>query len=89
MVSIDIKMDNCVVGVFKGIRVQHWDVRGPFKGGIRFYPNITSEEVTTLAMLMTWKCAIADIPYVGAKGGVCVDSKKLSRGSWKGSPADM
>jgi glutamate dehydrogenase/leucine dehydrogenase len=72
-------MDNCTVGVFKGIRVQHWDARGPFKGGIRFYPNITIDEVTALSMLMTWKCAIADIPYGGAKGGVCVDSKKLSK----------
>jgi len=78
-VSIDIRMDNGSVGVFNGIRVQHWDARGPFKGGIRFYPNITLDEVTALAMLMTWKCAIADIPFGGAKGGVCVDSKKLSK----------
>jgi glutamate dehydrogenase (NAD(P)+) len=80
MVSIDIRMDNCTVGVFEGIRVQHWDVRGPFKGGIRYYPNITLDEVTALAMLMTWKCAIADIPYGGAKGGVCCNTKKMSRG---------
>lgn len=80
LVSVDIRLDNCTVGVFRGIRVQHWDVRGPFKGGIRFYPNITMDEVTALAMLMTWKCAIADIPYGGAKGGICVDSKKLSKG---------
>jgi glutamate dehydrogenase (NAD(P)+) len=80
MVSIDIRMDDCTVGVFKGIRVQHWDVKGPFKGGIRYYPNITVDEVTALAMLMTWKCAIADIPYGGAKGGVCCDTKKMSRG---------
>jgi glutamate dehydrogenase (NAD(P)+) len=77
-VSIDVRMDNGSVGVFNGVRVQHWDARGPFKGGIRFYPNITLDEVTALAMLMTWKCAIADIPFGGAKGGVCVDSKKLS-----------
>jgi glutamate dehydrogenase (NAD(P)+) len=80
MVSIDIRMDNCTVGVFEGIRVQHWDVRGPFKGGIRYYPNITLDEVTALAMLMTWKCAIADIPYGGAKGGVCCNTKKMGRG---------
>ncbi|MBT0158824.1 Glu/Leu/Phe/Val dehydrogenase [Candidatus Bathyarchaeota archaeon A05DMB-2] len=80
MVSIDIRMDDCTVGVFKGIRVQHWDVKGPFKGGIRYYPNITVEEVTALAMLMTWKCAVADIPYGGAKGGVCCDTKKMSLG---------
>jgi glutamate dehydrogenase (NAD(P)+) len=77
-VSIDIRMDNDCVNVFNGVRVQHWDARGPFKGGIRFYPNITLDEVTALAMLMTWKCAIADIPFGGAKGGICVDSKKLS-----------
>ncbi len=77
-VSIDIRMDNGAVRVFDGVRVQHWDARGPFKGGIRYYPNITMDEVTALAMLMTWKCAIADIPFGGAKGGICVDSKKLS-----------
>ncbi len=78
-VSIDIRYDNGAIGVFNGVRVQHWDVRGPFKGGIRYYPNLTDDEVTALAMLMTWKCAIADIPYGGAKGGICVDSKKLSK----------
>lgn len=78
-VSIDIRLDNGSVGVFNGIRVQHWDARGPFKGGIRFYPNITLEEVTALSMLMTWKCAIADVPFGGAKGGICVDTKKLSK----------
>jgi glutamate dehydrogenase (NAD(P)+) len=78
-VSIDVRMDNGSIGVFNGIRVQHWDVFGPFKGGIRYYPDLTVEEVTALAMLMTWKCAIADIPYGGAKGGICVDSKKLSK----------
>ena len=79
MVSIDIRMDNGSVNVFNGMRVQHWDARGPFKGGIRYYPNITLDEVTALAMLMTWKCAIANIPFGGAKGGICVDSKKLSK----------
>ena len=78
-VSIDIRMDNGTVGVFNGLRVQHWDARGPFKGGIRYYPNITQDEVTALAMLMTWKCAIANIPFGGAKGGVCVDTKKMSK----------
>ncbi len=78
-VSMDIRMDNGSVGVFDGIRVQHWDARGPFKGGIRYHPGVTLEDITALAMLMTWKCAIADIPFGGAKGGVCVDSKKLSK----------
>ncbi|MGZ4850846.1 MAG: Glu/Leu/Phe/Val family dehydrogenase, partial [Candidatus Bathyarchaeia archaeon] len=79
IVSIDIRMDNGTVGVFNGVRVQHWDARGPFKGGIRYSPNVTLDNVTALAMLMTWKCAIADIPFGGAKGGVCVDSKKMSK----------
>ena len=79
LVSIDIRLDNGSIGVFSGVRVQHWDARGPFKGGIRFHPDITLEEVTALAMLMTWKCAIADIPFGGAKGGICVDTKKLSK----------
>ncbi len=78
-VSIDIRHDNGAIGVYNGVRVQHWDVRGPFKGGLRYYPTITLDEVTALAMLMTWKCAIADIPYGGAKGGISVDSKKLSK----------
>jgi glutamate dehydrogenase/leucine dehydrogenase len=78
-VSIDIRLDNGAIEVFDGVRVQHWDARGPFKGGIRYAPGITMAEVTALAMLMTWKCAIADIPYGGAKGGVCVNTKKMSR----------
>jgi len=78
-VSIDIRMDNGVVGVFSGVRVQHWDARGPFKGGIRYSPTVTLDDVTALAMLMTWKCAIANIPFGGAKGGVVVDTKKMSK----------
>ncbi|MCW4017471.1 MAG: Glu/Leu/Phe/Val dehydrogenase [Candidatus Bathyarchaeota archaeon] len=79
MVSINVRLDNGAIDVYNGVRVQHWDARGPFKGGIRYYPKITLDEVAALSMLMTWKCAIADIPYGGAKGGVCVDSKKLSK----------
>lgn len=78
-VSINAHMDNGSIGVFKGVRVQHWDVLGPFKGGLRYYPSITLDEVTTLAMLMTWKCAIVGLPFGGAKGGICIDSKKLSK----------
>jgi glutamate dehydrogenase/leucine dehydrogenase len=80
IVSITVKMDNGQPCVFKGCRVQHWDARGPFKGGIRYHPNVTLDEVTALAMWMTWKCAVADIPYGGAKGGVCCNPKKMSRG---------
>jgi len=79
-VSVTIKMDNGRIGVFKGCRVQHWDVFGPFKGGIRYHPNVTLDDVTALAMWMTWKCAIMGLPYGGAKGGVQCDTKRLSLG---------
>lgn len=80
LVSISVKMDDGNIGVFKGLRVQHWDARGPFKGGIRYHPNVTLDEVSALAMWMTWKCAVVDIPYGGAKGGVCCNPKKMSKG---------
>ncbi len=80
IVSITIKMDSGCTGVFRGCRVQHWDARGPFKGGIRYHPNVTLDEVTALAMWMTWKCAVVDIPYGGAKGGVCCNPKEMSKG---------
>jgi glutamate dehydrogenase (NAD(P)+) len=80
IVSITIRMDNGETCTFTGCRVQHWDARGPFKGGIRYHPNVTLDEVTALAMWMTWKCAVADIPYGGAKGGVCCNPKEMTRG---------
>jgi glutamate dehydrogenase/leucine dehydrogenase len=80
IVSITIKMDNDETCTFTGCRVQHWDARGPFKGGIRYHPNVTLDEVTALAMWMTWKCAVVDIPYGGAKGGVCCNPKEMTRG---------
>jgi glutamate dehydrogenase (NAD(P)+) len=80
MVSVTIKMDDCTIGVFNGCRVQHWDVKGPFKGGIRYHPDVTIDDVTALAMWMTWKCAIADLPYGGAKGGVSCNPKEMSQG---------
>jgi glutamate dehydrogenase (NAD(P)+) len=80
IVSVTIKMDDCTIGVFNGCRVQHWDVKGPFKGGIRYHPDLTIDDVTALAMWMTWKCAIADLPYGGAKGGICCNPKKMSQG---------
>jgi glutamate dehydrogenase/leucine dehydrogenase len=80
IVSITIKMDNGCPCVFQGCRVQHWDARGPFKGGIRYHPDVTLEEVTALSMWMTWKCAVVDIPYGGAKGGVCCNPKEMSKG---------
>jgi len=79
VVSIPIRLDNGKVGVFMGCRVQHNDARGPFKGGIRYHPDVTLDEVTALAMWMTWKCAVIDIPYGGAKGGVCCNPKEMSK----------
>ena len=78
IVSVPIRRDNGDTNVFTGIRVQHNDARGPYKGGIRYHPDVTLEEVTALAMWMTWKCAVADIPYGGAKGGVRCNPKELS-----------
>ena len=78
-VSVTIKNDDKSIGVFKGIRVQHWDVKGPFKGGLRFHPNVTLDEVTALSMWMTWKCAIANLPFGGAKGGICCNPKDMSQ----------
>lgn len=80
MVSVPVKMDNGGVKVFKGFRVQHSTVRGPAKGGIRFHPNVDLDEVSALAAWMTWKCAVMNIPFGGAKGGVQCDPKDLSRG---------
>jgi glutamate dehydrogenase (NAD(P)+) len=79
-VSIPVRMDNKRVKVFIGYRVQHSIARGPSKGGIRFHPGVTLDEVKALAMWMTWKCAVVNIPFGGAKGGVTVDPKKLSDG---------
>jgi len=78
-VSVTIKMDDCTIGVFNGCRVQHWDVLGPFKGGIRYHPNVTRDDVTALAMWMTWKCAVVGLPYGGAKGGVNCNPKTMSQ----------
>ncbi len=77
-VTIPVKMDNGEVRTFTGYRVHHSTSRGPAKGGIRYAPQVSLEEVRALAMWMTWKCAVVNIPYGGAKGGVIVDPKKLS-----------
>lgn len=78
IVSLPVKMDDGRVNVFLGCRVQHNDARGPFKGGVRYHPDVTLDEVSALAMWMTWKCAVVDIPYGGAKGGVCCNPKSMS-----------
>ncbi|HYJ47923.1 MAG TPA: Glu/Leu/Phe/Val dehydrogenase [Pyrinomonadaceae bacterium] len=80
VVAIPVKMDNGEVQVFEGYRVQHNIARGPAKGGIRYHPNVTLDEVKALASWMTWKCATVGIPYGGGKGGVICDPKHLSRG---------
>jgi len=79
-VFIPVRMDDGGIKNFEGFRVQHNDARGPFKGGIRFSPVVSMDEVQALAMWMTWKTAVVGIPYGGAKGGVIVDTKKLSKG---------
>lgn len=79
IISLPCKMDNGELKVFTGYRVQHNSARGPYKGGIRYHPDVTLEEVTALAMLMTWKCAVVDIPFGGAKGGVRCDPKSMSQ----------
>ena len=79
-VNFPVKMDDGSIRVFTGHRVQHNIARGPAKGGIRYHPNVTLDEVRALAFWMTWKSAVADIPYGGGKGGVTVDPKELSDG---------
>src|ERR1051326_7029798 len=79
IVSIPIRMDDGSVKIFPGYRVQHDSSRGPSKGGIRYHPDVDLGEVAALAMWMTWKCALAGLPYGGAKGGVRVNPAQLSR----------
>jgi glutamate dehydrogenase (NAD(P)+) len=78
VVSIPIKMDDGSTAVFMGYRVHHNNVLGPTKGGLRYAPDVDLGEVSALAMLMSWKCALMSLPYGGAKGGVRVDPRKLS-----------
>ena len=80
LVSVPVRMDDGRIKVFKGFRVQHSTVRGPAKGGIRFHPDVDLDEVTALAAWMTWKCAVVNIPFGGAKGGVECDPAELSLG---------
>lgn len=78
-VHLPVKMDNGNLQMFQGYRIQHNAVRGPYKGGIRFHPEVDRDEVLALATLMTWKTAVVDIPFGGAKGGISVDPSKLTR----------
>src|SRR5436305_4439228 len=79
-VSVPVRMDDGKVVRFEGYRVQHSTMRGPAKGGIRFHPNVTVDEVKALATWMTWKCAVVNIPYGGGKGGVTCNPKAMSLG---------
>ena len=79
-VSLPVKMDDGTLQIFRGFRVQYNDARGPAKGGIRFHPEETIDTIRALASWMTWKCALADIPLGGGKGGVVCNPKAMSRG---------
>ncbi|RYG35556.1 Glu/Leu/Phe/Val dehydrogenase, partial [bacterium] len=79
IVRFPVVLDSGEVEVFEGYRVQHNVARGPSKGGIRYHPDVDVEETSALAMWMTWKCAVVNIPYGGAKGAVKVNTKEYSR----------
>jgi glutamate dehydrogenase/glutamate dehydrogenase (NAD(P)+) len=79
-VNIPVRMDDGRIKVFMGYRSQHNDALGPFKGGVRYHPNVSVEEVMALSIWMTWKCSVAGIPLGGGKGGIICDPKKLSVG---------
>ena len=79
-VAIPVRMDNGNARIFDGYRVQHSNLRGPYKGGIRYHPDTDINEVRALAFWMTLKTAVANIPFGGGKGGVAVDPKTLSKG---------
>lgn len=77
-VQVSIALDNGHVATFRGFRVQHKNVRGPYKGGLRYHPTVDMDDARTLASLMTWKTAVLDVPYGGGKGGIHCDPKMLS-----------
>jgi len=78
-VTIPVERDDGSVDIFTGYRAQHDSVRGPYKGGLRYHPHVTRDECIGLGMWMTWKCAVMDLPFGGAKGGIAVDPKDPSR----------
>src|SRR5262249_46262952 len=84
IVSCPIQMDNGEIEVFTGYRVQYNITLGPAKGGIRYHPGVTLDEVTALAAWMTWKCAVAHVPFGGGKGGIIVDPNRRSRRAREG-----
>lgn len=78
-VNFPVRMDSGDIRIFTGYRIQHNDARGPYKGGIRYHPDVSLDEVRALSMWMTWKCAVVNIPYGGAKGGVICNPKEMSK----------
>jgi len=80
VVSLPVRMDDGRMEYFEGYRVQHSELRGPFKGGFRYLPNVNLDEIKALATEMSFKCAVAGIPYGGGKGGVCCNAKEMSQG---------
>lgn len=79
-VAVPVRMDSGEIITYVGYRIQHNDARGPYKGGIRYHPEVSLDEVKALAFWMTWKCGVVDIPFGGAKGGVVCNPKEMSRG---------
>ena len=77
-VAVPLRRDNGEVEMYTGYRVQYSTTRGPSKGGVRYHPDVDIDETIALAMLMTWKCALTNLPYGGAKGGIAVDPATLS-----------
>ena len=80
IVSVPVRLDNDSIKRFEGFRVQHSTMMGPAKGGVRYHPDVTLDEIKALATLMTWKCAVAGIPYGGGKGGITCNPKEMSEG---------
>src|ERR1700677_771535 len=79
IVNFPVRMDNGEVRAFKGYRVQHNNLLGPFKGGMRFHPGVTLDDVKALAAMMTWKCSLLRVPFGGGKGGIKFDPRSVSR----------
>ena len=79
-VAIPIRMDDGFMRLFTGFRVQHNASRGPYKGGVRYHPELTLDDLKALAMEMTWKCSLTGVPFGGAKGGIICNPKPLSKG---------
>ncbi|HEY9296834.1 MAG TPA: NADP-specific glutamate dehydrogenase, partial [Phormidium sp.] len=78
-VSIPVRMDDGSLKIFQGYRVRYDDTRGPTKGGVRYHPNVCMDEVQSLAFWMTFKCAVLNLPFGGAKGGITLNPKELSK----------